>query len=510
MKNKKVFVVIPLITLLAVSCKTNKNTSSSSSSQPIDIPETVGVKRVDELSILNQDLKNAYAPALGDVKLLVVPISFDGTTAIGYSSKIKAWTDRRVEDITSYYFGETDSLAAYYRTASFNKLRITGKLTEIYSNTTYSISSILADESMETLWDMMDAALNWVHDNDKTINWQEYDLNHDGCVDNIHFITDYGSDEWADNLWPHMFWTGRKGTVERPMANVYSMSGTSHVTDPITSIHEQGHIFGLDDYYDYSNDGTSPINYIGCLDMQAWNCFDWNSYSKLSTGWVNPYVVDGSKDEAVIALKAASLNGDCLIIPADYSTWNGSAFDEYFLIELFAPFGNNEADWNYYRNYLGNEPGVRMYHVDARCYGSNKTDPDNHELLIVDDLEAQEINTKEDCQKWDYVTRGANDCSNWRDYEGGVEQLGNYPLLTVIQKGKDFTFGNPSSQARHILAEEDLFRTGDTFSFSQYSHFLNKKRKAQSTMDNGEIFPYEISFGEMDNETIVVTVKKVK
>ena len=57
MKNKKVFVVIPLITLLAVSCKTNKNTSSSSSSQPIDIPETVGVKRVDELSILNQDLK---------------------------------------------------------------------------------------------------------------------------------------------------------------------------------------------------------------------------------------------------------------------------------------------------------------------------------------------------------------------------------------------------------------------------------------------------------------------
>ena len=365
MKNKKVFVVIPLITILAVSCKTNKNTSSSSSSQPIDIPETVGVKRVDELSILNQDLKNAYAPALGDVKLLVVPISFDGTTAIGYSSKIKAWTDRRVEDITSYYFGETDSLAAYYRTASFDKLRITGKLTEIYAKTTYSISSILADGSMETLWDMMDAALNWVHDNDETINWQEYDLNHDGCVDNIHFITDYGSDEWADNLWPHMFWTGRKGTVERPMANVYSMSGTSHVTDPITSIHEQGHIFGLDDYYDYSNDGTSPINYIGCLDMQAWNCFDWNSYSKLSTGWVNPYVVDGSKDEAVIALRAASLNGDCLIIPADHSTWNGSAFDEYFLIELFAPFGNNEADWNYYRNYLGNKPGVRMYHVDA-------------------------------------------------------------------------------------------------------------------------------------------------
>lgn len=514
MKNK-ILCLLPLFALLATSCNgssstsissSSNNSSSSSSEGPI---ENKGVVQIKDLSLLNRDLKNAYAPALGDVKMLVVPIAFAGNTAQGYESKLNTWSSSKISKINSYYFAENDSLASYYYTGSFGKLRITGEVTAVYQNTDYSIKNILEDDSMEVLRDLMDAAVNWLYDTDDSINWQQYDLNHDGCIDNIHFISNYNSTTWAENLWPHMFWTNRQGTIEKPMVNVYSMSCLSHMDGPITSIHEQGHIFGLDDYYDYSNNGQSSIDYIGGLDMQSMNMFDWNSYSKLSTGWVDPYVVDGSEDTAVVTLKAASLNGDCLIIPADCSSWNGSAFDEYFLIELFAPFGNNVDDWNNYGYLLDNEPGVRMYHVDARAFGSNKIDPDNNELLIVDDLDAQAINSKEDCGKWKYITRGANNCSNWRDYEGGIEQLGDHQLLTIIQKGGEFTFGDPSS-ARHTLNGEDLFRTGDKFTFDKYSHFLNKSGKKQAAMNNGEAFPYEISFGEMTSDSIVVTIKKVK
>lgn len=495
MKYTAIKILIPLISLTVTSCNQQKGPK--------------GYVQAEKMTILSQDLKNAYAPALGDVKLLVVPITFAGSTASGHQESIQPWTEKKISDVNKYYFGETNSLAAYYRTASFNKLRITGMVSDIYQNTTLSVSTILNDGSMERLRDLMDDALNWLHDTATNINWQEYDLNQDGCIDNIHFITDYCSQEWNTNLWPHMFWTNRKGTIERPMVNVYSMSGTAFVTNAITAIHEQGHIFGLDDYYDYSDNGQSPIDYIGQLDMQSHNVFDWNSFSKLTTGWVNPYVIDGSEKKTKITLKAASLNGDCLIIPANYDTWNGSAFDEYFLIELFAPFGNNEKDWKKYTGKIGSDPGVRMYHVDARAYGSDKTDPYNQELLIVDNLEEQEINSVEDCAKYKYITRGANNCSNWRDYEGGIEQLKDHPLLSIVQKKGDFTFAKKDSR-NHALSTTDLFKEGDVFTFEKYSHFLNKQAKIQSTMDNGEEFPYEIYFGEITEDSITITVTKVK
>ena len=496
MKSKIITILIPLASLLLVSCKGKDNGPA-------------GYVKVDKLSFLSQDIRNEYAPALGDVKLLVVPITFAGSTASGHTKDISKWTDAKIKSVEDLYFGESGSLSAYYKTASFNKLRITGVVSDIYQNTTKSVDAILNDSSMEVLRDMMDDALNWLHDNATNINWQEYDLNHDGCIDNIHFITDYCSSDWNTNLWPHMYWTNRKGTIERPMVNVYSMSGTSFVTNSITAIHEQGHIFGLDDYYDYSNNGNSPIDYVGQLDMQSHNVFDWNSYSKLITGWVDPYVIDGTRKKTTITLNAASLSGDCLIIPADYSSWNGSGYDEYFLLELFAPFGNNEKDWKRYKNVLGSEPGVRLYHVDARVYGSNKVDPYNEQLLIIDDMDAQEINSSEDARKWDRVRVGANNCSNWRDYEGGIEQLKDHPLLSLVQERGFFTFAK-NDYNNHMLTAADLFKEGDKFTFEEYSHFLSKSNKAQATMDNGETFPYEITFGKITDKTATITVTKVK
>lgn len=455
--------------------------------------------------MVSSDLKSSYAPSLSDVKMLVIPISFQGSARNGGNDSFLDWNQSRINAMNTYYFGTYNSLSAYYQTASFDQLRITGKVTDIYNNFTISVGDINNDSSYDTLWNMMENALNWVQDNDTSINWSEYDLNQDGCVDNIHFITDFYCQTWNDPLWPHMYWTGRTGTLERPKANVYSISGTAFVQNAITAIHEQGHIFGLEDYYDYT---TQYIDYVGQLDMQSGNVFDWNSFSKLSMGWVEPKVVTGKAKKTKVTLSAASLNGDCLIIPANYDTWNKSAFDEYFLLEYFAPYGNNEKDWRNYRDVLGSTGGVRLYHVDARVYGSDTTDPQNSDVLIVDDMDAQLIKTKEDVSKWDYVTKGCNNSVDYKDYEGGIAQLKDHQLLSIVQKGGVSTFSQYNG--RHMLNATDLFKQGDTFTWEKYSKFLNKQAKSQELTNKGEEFPYEFKITELTKDSVTIEITKVK
>ncbi len=89
--------------------------------------------------------------------------------------------------------------------------------------------------------------------------------------------------------------------------------------------------------------------------MQSNTCFDWNVYSKMNMGWVDPYYFDGTQDTATIEIGPAASTGDCIVVGTD---WNGNAFDEYITLELFADEGNNSLFWNDYSSYIGNG-GIR-------------------------------------------------------------------------------------------------------------------------------------------------------
>ena len=500
MKTKYITLIIPVTALALTSCINGTKKENSKT----------GFIKIDDVSLVSSDLKAEYAPSKGAVKMLVIPIAFTGEAKDGPSARYSDWTDEALENMEKYYFGQNDSLATYYATASLNNLQVSGKVTDVYQNSTISASSIIEDLSYQTLWDMMEDAINWVYENDTSIVWSDYDLNQDGCIDNIHLITNYTSEEWSTPLWPHMYHTGRTGTTTKPMANVYSISGIGFVKNPITAIHEQGHIFGLDDYYDYTSmeddDSSNDIDYIGCFDMQSNNVFDWNSFSKLSMGWVKPYVINGEANTTTVNIKAASINGDCILVPADYSTWNGSAFDEYFLIELFAPYGNNKKDWEKFRGALGTKGGIRVYHVEARVFGSNRYD--SYGKLKVDDMEAQQINVPEDVSKWNYIEKGANNSSNYTSYGSGIYQLRDKPQLTLVQKGGEFTFSKENG--RHTLNSGDLFKVGDEFSFEKYSKFLNKNAEDQELTNKGEVFPYKFVVDYLDEDDATITFTKVK
>ena len=77
-----------------------------------------------------------------------------------------------------------------------------------------------------------------------------------------------------------------------------------------------------------------------------------------------------------------------------------------------------------------------------------------------------------------------------------------------MQKGKNFTFA--SSNGRHTLSANDLFKPGDTFSFEDYSIFLNKDAEVQELTNKGEDFPYTFTVDYVDEDEATITFNKVK
>ena len=67
------------------------------------------------------------------------------------------------------------------------------------------------------------------------------------------------------------------------------------------------------------------------------------------------------------------------------------------------------------------------------------------------------------------------------------------------------TFGDP--YANHFLSKDDLFHKGDVFTFNKYKHFLSKSGKTVTTMDNGETFPYKITFTSMSATQTTVKIE---
>lgn len=124
-----------------------------------------------------------------------------------------------------------------------------------------------------------------------------------------------------------------------------------------TYIHETGHMFGLDDYYDY-NEFKGPDGGLGGADMMDYTVGDHNPFSKIILGWTTPLVV--TEESVTVTLRPFSESGDVIMINP---SWENSYFDEYLLIDFYVPSFLNEAHAGY--RGLFSESGIRIFHVDA-------------------------------------------------------------------------------------------------------------------------------------------------
>ena len=466
-----------------------------------------------EMNYLQEDLSDHSVyqidaiPSTGSPKMIVIPIWFtDSTNYISTSEKTTV-----KEDIAKAYFGTNEetgwrSVKTYYQEESHNKLTLDGVVTDWYS-CGYRSSSV--SESNTT--SIVKNATNWFKTNNPD-TYNDYDTNNDGYLDALVLIyaaPDYiSSSSKNDNLWAYCYWIQESNNdLSNPIPNVFFWASYDFMygrnnpkvgsygggdtrycnIDTHTYIHEMGHIFGLNDYYDYNN-GYSAA---GGFSMQDYNVGGHDPYSVMSLGWASPYV---PVDTITIEINPFQQSGDLILLSPNF---RNSPFDEYLLIELYTPTGLNEFDANNtYQNAYPQGPslpGCRIWHVDARLatYQSKsfvlETDPSIYE-------------TKQYVNAFTNSTFVSSD-----DGRGSVlassstDSYANYRELQLIRKNY---LTDPKCD--EVLSYSNLFVTGDTFDMNTYAKVFYNNGK----LNNGKQLGYRVSFDSVTSTKATITITK--
>ncbi len=358
--------------------------------------------------------------SVGEQKLLVIPVIVKDYT--------EAVTDKTLEDLNKVFFGSSDdvdyeSVSSYYEKSSYGRFKLSGEVTPWF-DCGYTSKEIATYKDPELTnssivdygtYRILEEALEWVKETQKSIDLTDYDTNNDGFVDSVYlvysaetFLGDNSLAQYGTAFWNFTFYdvtNEGKGNVESPVGMTYSWSSVqtmyagpySAKPDAHTYIHEFGHALGLSDYYDTQANANSGLSYtspMGGLDMMDFNIGDHSAFSKYALGWLEPTRVYGDYGEVELTLRPSNESGDAIILTS--SDFNGTPFDEYFMIE-YLNVENSEDNLNYYdsvngypstislgkKDYFYKKSGIRITHVDARAIDETITyqdDIDNMKL----------------------------------------------------------------------------------------------------------------------------------
>lgn len=455
-----------------------------------------------------------YCPTIGNINLLIIPIWFTNS-----DSYIKAENKETVrEDIRKAYLGSNEetgwrSVKTYYEELSNYSLSISGTVTDWYQTTYSSIQAGINDSVTN---DLVVKASDWYFDNNPSDKRENYDSDNNCYIDAVMLI--YGApdhtalnDNSLSNLWAYCYWLQEENTSNKPIANAffwasydfmysdgtrfsptpagtaYGTGDTSHCEiDAHTYIHEMGHVFGLDDYYDYSSHSYSPA---GGFSMQDLNVGSHDPYSVMALGWANPYVIT---DCAEVTIGTFQKTRDLVVLTEN---WNGigSPFDEYLILELYSPTGLNEFDCLYYYADSIRGPfttGIRMWHVDSRLayVDSIRTVIDEYgDEVNVPVFSPRKMTTNAKDNKATYgVFHAFSNSYDDEDY-GSVlgEKYYDYNLLELIKKSRK----NNWNYLTYDFDEGDLFTTGK-YQMSTFSRFF--VNSSPFKMNNGTFADWKI------------------
>ena len=302
-----------------------------------------------------------------------------------------------------------------------------------------------------------------------------YDANKDGFLDLVWVVYSHPTDHSNQTYWAYVTYTSNAANKSKPAvktlgwASIDWMNTSCNGYDPHTFIHETGHTYGLDDYYDYNNMWRP----MGRVDFMDNNLGDHSMFSKFTLGWTSPWVVD---DAAEITLRPGTTTGDCFIIPSQ--GYNGTAFDEYLMVELMAPVGLAEKDYkNGYESTVGySEPGIRITHVDARVYETS------HDTYCVDNPQKgrdfRVCNTK-------FGRSGIKvDSDYYPVLDSAGKEVGQnaYTLISLIESSiKD---NNWTNMAVYNATNNSLFTAGDKFNLSSKDKWASTFMPSKSNLWN--------------------------
>lgn len=459
-------------------------TSEDSSKNPDAFERVENTLTYNELSYSNSGSALqppiSYLPSVGDVNLLVLPIMLtDYTLSSSEQLTQQARLDRAFfggDGEFSYY-----SVKSFYEQSSYGKLHLSGTVAPWYASSLSTRDLYMMDNPNKgTAYGpsyLIQEALNYyVSHNDVDIT--QYDQDKDGYIDAVWAIysaPNYSNlrnpnDYYANTFWAFCWWNpNAEADVSNPGLNAFGWAGLDFLDEEATLegystrtfIHETGHLLGLDDYYSYSQYPTMPL---GGFDMMDYNVFDHNAFSKFALGWIEPYMAK----EGTITLRPFVETGDALILPSS-SGFNGSAFDEYLIVEYFTTDGLNAYDdqnglWSYsIPPQVYHDGGLIMYHVNASLMQVNYTNR-GYTYEEIDQVSSgqytlnalQHCNTPEKC------------------YANKMNGTYTCPHCLIEMVGATGTFDY--SESRAIYTPQDMFQAGQNFNFNNYGNIFENRR----------------------------------
>lgn len=437
-----------------------------------------------------------FVKSIGTQNVLVVPVTFnDQTSRVNneWLTALKGILGNVMDDdgnVKEYSLSNGNiSLSKYLYTSSYGKFNIRSYITD-----TYVINKRGVDAFNDVLTaNMVNDISNWLklQNIDRTI----FDQNNDGYYDIVLLVNTLQITESSDGGYMQAGLSGgvyftffegysNAGTSEYPMINacinassfqLFSESGLIKDASATTLIHEFGHALGLEDYYDNGKNS----NTIGHFDMESDNKGDWNSYSKYLLGWIKPITIDESEDEVEITISSYSTHGDAILIHALGYNHNGTPFDEYIIIDLYAHDGLYTKDAIGFTN-MSDAVGVRIYHINSI-----------YDMLTISSSD------KEFTSAWPHYG-----VSSDQKYASQGKHL-----IEMVQKGNINTFMG-SNYLDNFVDGDDLFYAGDSFSVDEYNQFFYNGK-----MDNGMDFGYTITIKGIvesgaDSTATIVIFKK--
>lgn len=484
------------LTFLMVGCGSTSSlstpvSSSSSSSSPVssssstnlptktnedfEYAKTSYVKDGKEYDLnMNTLYTNQGAPHLDPLveqHVMVVPFGFKD------SSLQAVQNDATIERIRTTFFGTKEEIASvggwmsvsdYFKGSSYGKSDFEGQVIPTWCVYDGTADDFYAANSSNLGISAAEYARNWYlseynKENHGSLGADAKDLtyfdaNKDGKIDLIWIVYSQPTDHVNQRWWAYVTYKTNAANLDAPTVNTLGwasidwMSQAFNGYDPHTYIHETGHTYGLDDYYDYSNT-WSPM---GGIDMMDHNLGDHSAFSKFSLGWTAPLVVD---DSATITLRPMTTTGDCFILPSP--GYNGTAFDEYMMVELMAPVGIAEVDYkNGYSNVNGySKPGIRISHIDARVFKDAKAYSDHNTYLKDNPEEGQDFRVSN-------TPIGRRDDHADSDYWLSGNNKKRYMSLTSIFESVFDETNNTTTSKNYVASNTSLFTAKQSFTLS--------------------------------------------
>ena len=462
-------------------------------------------------------------PSTGDIKVLVLPIQF---TDYAFSNETLSNINLALNGSGPEETGYWESVSSFYKKSSFGKLNLSFEMAPIYDTGITSKEALklnlnytLCNETTNT------NGQKWV--NEAVANYSssaspltDFDSDSNGIIDAViaiyscpdysekEYYFTYGGNTYKDGkgdsslFWAYTYWCSNNGDLSSPKANTYvwlsyDFFSSGGKADAHTLIHEYGHAMGLDDYY--SNEST--FQPAGGIDMMDLNIADHDVFSKMALGWVSPTII--SSDNVSWTLGPSSENGQCLLIAP--STFNGTVWDEYILIELYTPDGLNAYDATHVypgRSLAYTVPGLKIYHIDARLVECRLS---NNLKSVVATPYVRDPNSLNLSARNAYYLPAATNCSKSFNSEqilpSNTNYSKDYSLIHLLEASGFNTFANGRTGTNSTL-----FKEGNSFSMSKFGarFFVNGNK-----LNNGASFPYTIEVESLSSSSAKVNIKAV-